>query len=85
MTGVEWREAWRVDRYGSMAPEKVEIMDVSGDFVLVKGESNTVYRGNFFATKEAAFDAAIHEEERFTRSSQERLERLRQARARHCT
>lgn len=80
---VQWRKAWRLDRYGAMIPEQVEIMDVHGDFVLVKGDDHTTYRGNFFATKEAAFDAAIAEEERFIRSSSERLERLKAARVRH--
>lgn len=82
---MAWRKAWRVNRFGSMVPEQVEIMDAAGDFVLVKGEDHTVWRGSFFSSPEAAFDAAITEEERSLVSGQQRLDRLHKAKARHCS
>jgi hypothetical protein len=78
-----WRKAWRLNRYGAMIPEQVEIMDVGQQYVLVKGEEHTVYRGNFHASKVAAFTHAIEEEELHLRSSERRLKQLREARDRH--
>ena len=84
MTAFEWRKAWRLNRWGVHIPEEVQIADIGGDQVLVKGEQHTVWRGNFHATKEKAFDSVIADEERSLRSSQKRLEDLRRARERHC-
>ena len=85
MTSVvgDWQLAWRFDRWGSMVPEQVEILPAGKDFVLVKGEDHTQYKGGFFSTAEAAMDHAIEEEKRSLESSKRRLANLERAKERY--
>ena len=81
----EWRKAWRLDKHGRLVAEEVEIMEVGKNNVLVKGDDHTSYRGNFFTTPEAAFDAAIEDDERSLRSTERRIANLKAARASVCS
>lgn len=77
----KWIEKWRLDRM-TLMPEKVRVMPVSHNYMLVEGEEHTSYSGALFNTPAEAFAHELQEAERSIRHGTERKERIRQVQAR---
>lgn len=72
-------KGWRIN-YGSDSAAEVEYVEAAGDYILVKGDSSTTYKGHVYKTPDDAFDAAIASYERSIKSNQDRIARLQKRR-----
>lgn len=75
-------QMWKLNPY-NYNPEKVNVYDVSGDFVIQEGEDHTTWKGNYFDSPADAFVAAFADCERSLRYAQEKKEALIRAHKRY--
>lgn len=73
-----WIGVWRLNRE-TLQPERIQVLPVSENFVLVEGEEHTSYKGSFFDSPADAYVAAFAEAARRVRAAQREIERLRKA------
>lgn len=68
-------ERWRINRT-TLLPEKVRVLPVSDDYLLVEGEEHTQWKGWFFDTVDEAYAHELADVERSLRYATDRKERL---------
>ena len=71
----EWIEKWRI-MPGSLLAQKVRVLPVTRNYVLVEGEDHTSYDGGFFDTVEEAYAWELADVERTLRWATDTKEKI---------